>query len=179
MISFFEKWDIFLAELIFKHIKNSKLDFFLSRTNRGEVFILLILYLLISFNSPNIFSTILYISIFSFINDRTVLWIKKKISRKRPSLKIMGKENNHPDLNHSFPSAHAANSMTACVLLFGIFSQHPSIFMFSLLAGVGRMLTLHHYLSDVLGGWLVGTVYGISGIIFYQLVWIKFPFLNF
>ena len=179
MISLFEKWDIFLAEFIFKHIKNSKLDFFLSKTNRGEVFIFLILYLLYTSDSPYILSTILYISIFSFLNDQTVLWIKKKISRKRPSLKIMGKENNHPDLNHSFPSAHAANSMTACVLLYGIFYQPPLIFLFSVLAGVGRMLTLHHFLSDILGGWLVGAVYGISGIIFYYHVWLKFSFLNF
>ncbi len=179
MISLFEKWDIFLAEFIFKHIKNSKLDYILSKINRGEVFILLILCLLYGNGSPHLLSTILFISIFSFVNDQTVLWIKKKISRKRPSLKIMGKENNHPDLNHSFPSAHAANSMTACVLLYGIFSQHPLIFLFSLLAGVGRMITLHHFLSDILGGWLVGAVYGISGIIFYQNVWLKFPFLNF
>jgi membrane-associated phospholipid phosphatase len=179
LISLFEKWDIFLAEFIFKHIKNSKLDFFLSKTNRGEVFIFLILYLLYTSDSPYILSTILYISIFSFLNDQTVLWIKKKISRKRPSLKIMGKENNHPDLNHSFPSAHAANSMTACVLLYGIFYQPPLIFLFSVLAGVGRMLTLHHFLSDILGGWLVGAVYGISGIIFYYHVWLKFSFLNF
>ena len=179
MIAFFEKWDQFLGHLILKNIKNPRLDSILSRVNRGEVFVIIIVYLLVRSETPYLLSSIFYISLIALANDRTVFWIKKKISRKRPTLQIMGKENNHPDLSHSFPSAHAANSMVACVLLTSLYSQDPKIYLFTVLAGLGRMCTLHHFLSDILGGWMIGLVYGISGVFFYEWFWKGFPSLNF
>lgn len=167
MISFFEKWDILIAEYIHVKIKNPSLDFLLSRVNRGEIFIVITLIFLYNSNVGEFLHPILYISILAFINDRIVLIIKKRISRKRPSLKILGKENNHPDLNHSFPSAHAANSMIAMILLVFIFKISPFFLLISLFAGVGRMLTLHHFLSDVIGGWIIGFGMGLFGVFIY------------
>jgi membrane-associated phospholipid phosphatase len=167
LISTLEKWDILIAKYIHVKIKNPKLDFLLSKVNRGEVFIIITLIILSYSNIDAILLSILYISILAFINDRIVLIIKKRISRKRPSLKILGKENNHPDLNHSFPSAHAANSMIAVILLVFNFNISPFFLLISVFAGVGRMLSLHHFLSDVIGGWIIGFCLGILGVFFY------------
>jgi len=167
LISVFEKWDIQIAEYIHAKIKNPNLDLFLSKVNRGEVFIFITVVILYHSNIDSIISAIFYISTLAFINDRIVLVIKKRISRKRPSLKILGKENNHPDYNHSFPSAHAANSMISVVLLIFIFHISPFLFLISLFAGVGRMFSLHHFLSDVLGGWVIGFCSGILGTLLY------------
>ncbi len=167
MISALERWDILIAEYILAKIKNPKLDFFLSRVNRGEVFIVITLALLSFSETGSIFLPIFYISFFAFLNDRIVLIIKKRISRKRPSLKILGRENNHPDLNHSFPSAHAANSMIAIILLIFTFQFSPYLLIVSFFAGVGRMLSLHHFFTDVLGGWLIGFCFGILGVTLY------------
>ena len=167
MINFFKFIDFTLAEFILDKIKNPRLDSILSKINRGEIFFIIILITFYFQNGSDPLIAILYTSLFSFINDRTVLILKKKISRERPALKILGKENNHPDLSHSFPSAHAANSMVALILLVNLFGFSPNFFLFSILAGIGRMLSLHHFLSDVLGGWLIGAFFGYMGVFFY------------
>ncbi|MCB1177425.1 MAG: phosphatase PAP2 family protein [Leptospiraceae bacterium] len=170
MKDFIRSVDIKLAEYIHKNIKNDKLDKLFSRINRGEVMAFLVIPALFLSEIPNPFLALFYTAFFAFLNDRSVLIIKKKISRKRPSLKIMGKENNHPDLNHSFPSAHAANSIIVAILLVILFQQTYLLFVLAFIAGVGRLLTLHHFLSDVVGGWCIGIFSGVLGIAFYIYV---------
>ena len=70
----------------------------------------------------------------------------------------------NPDMKHSFPSAHSANSMTALFLLVAGFQFPPAMLAFSFLAGIGRLLSLHHFFSDVMGGWLIGLMVGMLGL---------------
>lgn len=175
MLQFIEFLDLRLAFWIGEKIKNPTLDSFLSYLNRGEVFVILVIILL--YDSPEpFFRSILFLSLLAFFNDRFVLFLKKKISRRRPGLTVLGKKDNHPDLCHSFPSAHAANSMLGVLILVYTFHQTPYLFSLPILAGLGRMCSLHHFLSDVLGGWFIGLCFGILGILFYDsvipLVWV-------
>lgn len=169
MLQFIDSLDLKIARWLSEKVKNPILDSFLSRVNRGELFVVFILYLL--YDTGDLFiRSVIFLSILAFINDRTVLVLKKRISRERPSIQVLGKENNHPDLSHSFPSAHAANSMVAVILLVFLFHQSPYLFVIPVLAGLGRMITLHHFLSDVLGGWLIGLFFGVFGFFSYQFL---------
>ncbi|MCB1141252.1 MAG: phosphatase PAP2 family protein [Leptospiraceae bacterium] len=168
----FEKIDILIAENINKSFKNPILDKILSKTNKGETFILVLIFYLLIFPVESPFLVITFTSTIAFFNDRFVLILKKFISRRRPSLKVLGKENNHPDLNHSFPSAHAANSMVTAVILYFSFGFPEYFFIFSLYAGLGRLLTLHHFLSDVIGGWMIGFFIGGAGVILHHFLFL-------
>ena len=170
MKDFVRSIDVSIAEYIYQKIKNDKLDKFLSRTNRGEVMAFLVIPALFFSGIPSPWFALLYTLVIAFFNDRGVLLIKKKISRKRPSLKIMGKENNHPDYSHSFPSAHAANSMVVAMLLVILFQQTPFLFLLSIIAGLGRLFSLHHFLSDIVGGWLIGAFTGAIGILLFRWI---------
>ena len=141
----------------------------LSRWNRGEVFFILILPVLwFSEGFRPFFLALLYVAIIAFINDRFVLFVKKLVSRKRPLLSVAGKVDSNPDMKHSFPSAHSANSLTVVMILVFAFGVHPWIFVFTVISGIGRLLSLHHFLSDVLGGWIVGLISGSLGVLLYQ-----------
>lgn len=145
----------------------------LGRWNRGEVFFVLILPVLI-FWSPEFtpFGWALgYVCLVAFLNDRMVLVLKRTILRGRPLVSVAGKKDDtNPDMKHSFPSAHSANSMVVVLLLILAFSLHPWILIFTLASGIGRLLSLHHFFSDVLGGWVVG---GVNAILA-SLVWVFF-----
>ncbi|TGM19065.1 phosphatase PAP2 family protein, partial [Leptospira stimsonii] len=91
---------------------------------------------------------------------------KKLIARKRPLITVAGKVDSNPDMKHSFPSAHAANSMTAVLILVFLFKFSPALILISFLAGFGRLLSLHHFVSDVIGGWIIGSIFGAMGLFF-------------
>lgn len=109
-------------------------------------------------------SVIPYTGIVAYANDRFVLFLKKLISRKRPLVTVAGKVDGNPDMKHSFPSAHASNSMTAALILVYLFGFPEWFLLASLMAGIGRLLSLHHFPSDVLGGWVIGTCFGSLGL---------------
>lgn len=64
-------------------------------------------------------------------------------------------------ITSSFPSGHATSAMTAACLLS---SSTPLVglfaFPFAILVAYSRMYTRMHHFSDVLGGLLLGLVYG-------------------
>lgn len=165
MISFIEKIDHSLAIFIKENIKNPNLDFVLSRINRGETLgILVVVFFIIIEISHNKFWAILYAGFVTYLTDRFVLIIKKSISRKRPMKKISESNDPNPDMSHSFPSAHSANSMVAVVILMYLFGFPKLFYVFTFLAGIGRLFSLHHFLSDIIGGWLIGLGFGMSAV---------------
>lgn len=66
-------------------------------------------------------------------------------------------------ITSSFPSGHAAAAMCACTML-----ASPNYFLLillyplAILVGYSRMYTRMHHLSDVLGGFILGLIYGIA-----------------
>ncbi len=92
--------------------------------------------------------------------------IKRLIKRQRPyqaySFTTLV---NHPGLNDSFPSSHV--STTSAFLCSLLIIQHPLIpivFIWWLAIGLSRLYLGVHYLSDVLGGMILGV---FTAILFY------------
>ena len=150
--------DLGIALFIHKNLSGAKLNWVLSRINRGEL-LLFILVAFIYFHKNEDFGKLFilgYAALCGFLTDRLVLLVKKNILRERPLTKILGKIDSNPDMKHSFPSAHSANSMAVLLVLVYGFGLPAYLLWFSILAGTGRLLSLHHYFSDVAGGWLIG-----------------------
>lgn len=161
-------WDFIISTWIQTHLPTEKLRKILGRINRGEVFFILLLpYLILSDTFQPFFLAFLYIAIFAYTNDRLVLFLKKKFERGRPLVKVAGKIDSNPDMKYSFPSAHSANSMVVVVILVFAFSLSPWLFLFTFLAGIGRVLSLHHYPSDIIAGWIWGAILGGFGVFFW------------
>lgn len=171
-LNLLEKIDYKISHFIQDHIRNEKLGWVLSRVNRGEVFFIILILILWNFFSSDaskIIRSLMTCGVFAFITDRSVLIIKKIISRKRPLISVSGNKDKNPDMRHSFPSAHAANSMVVVLVLIYGFEQSFAMLIFPFFAGIGRLLTLHHYLSDVIGGWIIGVFFGGCFLLLLQL----------
>ena len=62
---------------------------------------------------------------------------------------------------YSFPSNHALNNFAAAVLLLRIFPKYKWIFLITaILVSISRIYLGVHYPSDVLGGAIIGSVFG-------------------
>jgi membrane-associated phospholipid phosphatase len=143
----------------------------LGRWNRGEVFLVVLIPILYySDGFTPFWWAFAYLSLVAFFNDRLVLFVKKSVSRGRPLVSVAGKLDSNPDMKHSFPSAHSANSMVVVIILVFAFKVNPLIFIFTILAGIGRLLSLHHFISDIIGGWIFGFMIGILGVIAWNLL---------
>lgn len=80
---------------------------------------------------------------------------------------------------HSFPSGHAARATLLVVLALGLGPIWAGWVMaiWAPLMALSRVMTGVHYLSDLLGGMVVGLVFGLVTLCVYPL-WIAwFPFL--
>ncbi|MBP9887439.1 MAG: phosphatase PAP2 family protein [Leptospiraceae bacterium] len=158
------KIDLAISEFIHDRIKNKTLDKILSRINRGETLLLILLISFFFYQENNYYILFFHVGIVSYITDRLVLFLKKTISRRRPLIRVMNNQDKNPDMKHSFPSAHAANSMVSIFMLVTAYHYSPFFFAFSLFAGIGRLITLHHFLSDILGGWFIGLLVGLINL---------------
>lgn len=179
MIEYFNKFDEKISILIRDKIHTDSLRKYLSKINRGETLFFILIYILYiyDYGLRKSFYILSYIAVFSFFNDWMVLYLKKKISRGRPLIQVLGKVDKNPDMRYSFPSAHSSNSMLACILLVHHFGVNPWIFLITFFSGFGRMITLHHYLSDVLAGWILGIIYALIPIYVWSII-NKFGYQN-
>jgi len=156
--------DLTISRFIHDNIKNKTLDRILSRVNRGETLLFILILSFFFYTEHKFYIVFLHVGIITFLTDRLVLFLKKTISRKRPLIRVMQNEDKNPDMKHSFPSAHAANSMISIFILVTAYNYSPYFFLFSLFAGIGRLITLHHFVSDILGGWTIGLLIGFLNL---------------
>ncbi len=88
-----------------------------------------------------------------------VFLIKVTVRRRRPTadrgLATMSID------EHSFPSGHAARSIGLAVVLGSIYPEWlPYFLVWAFLVGTARIALGVHYLSDVIIGWILGSVMG-------------------
>ena len=98
--------------------------------------------------------------------DQSGVFIKKTILRPRPWADMPVDLVNHlispKGRNYSFPSNHAANMSGLATVFSLIYSKYKYIFWS--IAGIvilSRVYIGVHYPSDVIAGWLLGTVFGL------------------
>jgi undecaprenyl-diphosphatase len=78
----------------------------------------------------------------------------------------------------SFPSGHAAGSGALLIFLGYVAVQHrvsvwivaPVVATVVLLVGVSRVYLDVHWSSDVIGGWIIGAVFGVGSCALYELI---------
>ncbi len=112
-------------------------------------------------------------------------WIRCGINRPRPSADLVNLIGELKDRNCSFPSGHTVNFVV--VLGFLIFvgmtrlkpSWHRNLLLsiyalYIVLMGLSRIYVGDHWTSDVIGGLLLGSVFLMWMIVFYE--WIRSRF---
>lgn len=141
MIDIVDQIDFSLSTWIRIKLHNPKMSRVLSKINRGEVFLLILLpFLYLKNDLPIVWYWVLiFTGSITYANDRFVLFLKKLIARKRPLITVAGKVDPNPDMKHSFPSAHAANSMTAVLILVLLFKLSPALILISFFSRSGKI----------------------------------------
>lgn len=126
---------------------------------------LIVVVILLSNNLVQVILTIGISMMIFFIGFEN--YLKRFLKRKRPVYSILK--------SYSFPSTHALSTMTLTVF-FLLNLNHYIIYLslliilYTFLIGLSRVYLGFHYLSDVLGGWLIGMCLGI--IISLAYIWI-------
>ena len=96
----------------------------------------------------------------------TVALLKLLFARPRPELGYFAE----PSM--SFPSGHAAGSVASLALMIfllwrarwiGGFTAAIAAVSVAFLVGLSRIYLIEHYLTDVIGGWLIGAIWALVG----------------
>lgn len=157
-----------LSESIYKRSENRSLySKLLYRLTFGYgVLPLIFVVIILSNNITQVILALGLMVIVFFIGFEN--YLKRLLKRKRPSYSILK--------SYSFPSTHALSTMV--ITVFIIFTTNYLngylillIFVYDLLIGVSRVYLGFHYVSDILGGWAIGFVFGlIFTTIYIQLI---------
>lgn len=99
-------------------------------------------------------------------------WLKPMVARPRPTVALegvrmlVGRKG-----GFGFPSNHAANTMALAVALV-LYDRRwwPAMAVIVALVGYSRVYVGVHYPLDVLGGWAVGLMCGVSSVLLMQAV---------
>lgn len=170
--------DTFLAHYFYIHRNKNLVFFFLLFTKGGSYLASLILGLVLSFFLlwSNLRSYILPFLVSQIGASVMVTIIKHVVARPRPGLDIAF----YIEKSKSFPSGHSSNSLVLYGFLAYIVIRNVKnkllkkvitalLITTIILIGLSRVYLDVHYLGDVLGGYLVGSLWLIIGIIMTEI----------
>jgi undecaprenyl-diphosphatase len=162
MIDFFHGVDKSILDFIHYGFKNQLFDFFMPKITflgeAGLIWILISIILIYTKKYRKIGYTCVLALIFSLIfNDLT---IKELVQRPRP-ITLYPIENPLVKIpnSFSFPSGHTSSSFAAAWVIYRTIDKYKLGYL--ILAGLmafSRMYLYVHYLSDIVGGMMVGII---------------------
>lgn len=96
------------------------------------------------------------------LTNETADWLKAWVGRERPCVALPIDALTGNLTSGSFPSAHAANMSALVGVATALWGRKAfwGLFWLPLLVGLSRVYVGVHYPSDVVGGWLLGWLYG-------------------
>lgn len=96
------------------------------------------------------------------LTNETCDFLKVWVGRERPCVALPIEALTGKLTSGSFPSAHAANMGAVVALAGAIGGWRQALYWgwLPLMVGLSRVYVGVHYPSDVLGGWLLGALYG-------------------
>lgn len=166
------------------HLWNPVLDFIMALISYlgedGILFIALIVVLCIFKKTRKIGVTMAVSLLFMEIANNLIL--KPIIARPRPFNYEGYIDFNYPHIaffdrvptSYSFPSGHTASAFTCATALF-MNNKKGSIpmYIFAVLMGISRIYLHDHYPTDVIGGAVLGILYGVIGYFVGKLLFEK------
>jgi undecaprenyl-diphosphatase len=132
---------------------------------------------LASFGQQPLHRTSAIVNISIILQALTVFTLKTLIRRKRPSGEWGGIYRRIDP--HSFPSGHATRVVMLAVLALALAPVWIGwlVVIWAMLVCLARVLTGVHYISDILGGILLGLLMGAGILAVYPLLMQWFPYL--
>ncbi|WP_294375645.1 phosphatase PAP2 family protein [uncultured Clostridium sp.] len=175
MRKFIEKYDIKIAKYINSHYQNKILDklmkFFTYLGNFGLLWIgISIIFILRNESRKTGFMLISSLLVTTIMGEGL---IKHIVKRKRPFVKlnmcdklIIGTPS-----TYSFPSGHTASSFAASAVFFAINSEISIlIVIIATLIALSRIYLKVHYVSDVIGGAIIGFLLGNITVYIFNII---------
>ena len=146
---------------------------FVSIFGEGGIFLILVAIVLMLFKNTRKAgaSVLLAIGVGALLTN---VIIKNAVARPRPFnadqlyFEFWTKAGANKVGEYSFPSGHTTVAMTSMTAIFLSFNKKKSwtAFFFVLITAFARVFLIVHYLTDIIGGIIIG---GISGVIGYYL----------
>jgi len=151
------------------------------------VYILAFAYLIFKFKWRGVrmvVACLLLVGVADFVTNK---FIKELIARPRPCSIINDpsglyswiKTPDGPRLGFSFPSSHAVNNYAAVIFFILLFPKNRKLlwlFVPATIVSITRIYLGLHYPSDLLGGMMIGAVFGWIFAMMYKKVGEKFFF---
>ena len=130
--------------------------YWVSKTGDGPIYAAIAI--LLAFFEPQHGTSLLQAALFAYaIEVPAYIWLKKRIKRERPFVRLNSWHYIVPSDEFSFPSGHTAAAMVWAVLIATFYPAFLAlVLVWALVVGASRVLLGVHYPGDILAGLVLG-----------------------